>query len=84
MESIRIAGNLFSGMRDAAAAWADTALPDARAIGASEDVYEAAKGVEAFWWADRNGVAPEGVEDVGRWRTMCRRALVQKIEAARA
>ena len=79
------AGSWHGTMRDAAKAWAGTALPDTSAIERSEDAGDAADSLEVYWWneAVRAGLgAPEDV-DAEEWRAACRAALVERIEASR-
>jgi len=75
----------LSSMKQAARAWAATALPDARVLGADEDIVGAAHRLEAFWWDEAQKIgegAPAGVHD-DDWRAECLEALVIRIRESR-
>lgn len=86
MCEVKFAGTQYLTMARAAQAWALTALPDPRVIGADEDAEDVANKLEAEWWteaAKSEQGAPEDVE-IESWRNACRTALAQQIEEARS
>ena len=85
MQQFKFAGSWYNGIHAAAAAWADTALPDPSVVGDDEDAGAASDALESFWWGEAQKIgegAPNGV-DANEWRTACREALVERIETSR-
>ena len=85
MSQVQFAGSWYLTTARAAAAWAETALPDVSVIGAKEDASEAASATEAYWWGEAQKIGEGAPEDVSEseWRAACRKALVTKIETHR-
>jgi len=86
MSQIQFAGSWYLTIARAAAAWAETALPDTSVVGADEEPATVAQTLEAFWWGEALKIGeaqPEGASE-DAWRANCRAALVSRIERARA
>ena len=87
MGSFIYGGMSFDTEKQAARAYAATALPDTDVIPVGEDAAKAAQELEAFWTSEvkqSQGLdVPEGLtEDV--WRALCREALEARILDSRA
>ncbi len=83
---IQFAGSHYHTLCLAARAWAETALPDPSVIGAEEDSFEAAEGLESYCWDEGQRIgagAPEGVKE-NDWREACVTVLSERIEEHRS
>ena len=85
MAQVQFGGSWYQTIKQAAAAWAATALPDMGVIEPGEVARDAAQTLEAYWAgeAEKIGdIAPEGVDEAG-WRAACVDALEDRILEAR-
>lgn len=85
MQQVQFAGSWHSGMSAAAAAWAETALPEPGVVDPGEDPGQVAEALEAYWWGEAQRIGEGAPDDVNEaeWRASCRSKLIERIELSR-
>ncbi len=87
LSRVRFEGLEYLTVRSAAAAWAESALPDVSVIGEGEPANVAAEALVRFWAAEVRAMgkafAPEDVDEK-EWAGACCRALTVRIDFERA